>query len=69
MPREKTTKYTFRYYVGDIMVSMNNVDAKDDNEAVELAIAARFGFDVEIWDDGRFIHGTDGHGKRFQPRS
>lgn len=56
--------YTFRYYQNGKVVSFNVVRAEDDDHAIELAKEAQFGFDIEVWDDGRLVFGSrDGRHK------
>lgn len=52
--------YTFRYFRDDNIVSTNHVRAEDDAQARDLAQEAMFGFDVEVWDDGRFVYASEG---------
>lgn len=63
-----TITYTFRYFRGDTFVSLNNIKAASDVEAVRLAVDALFGFNVEVWEDGRFVQGMDGAVTRLTPR-
>jgi hypothetical protein len=51
--------YTFRYYQNGKIVSFNVVRADDDDQAIELAKEAQFGFDLEVWADGRFVFGSN----------
>ena len=64
---QKQTNYTFRYFRGQQMVSLANHLIVHDADAIALATDTRFGFDVEVWDDGRFVYGTDGHANRQKP--
>lgn len=52
--REPIT-YTFRYFETGVIVSTANHVFQDDQHAIRLASGATFGFDLEVWDDGRFV--------------
>ena len=56
--------YTFRYFRGTQMVSANHVRLENDARAIELAREAMFGFDIEVWEDGTYIYGSEGRPPR-----